>query len=429
VLGSVGVVLAIGTVLVRDSVRDEAIRALGEEVQSLSPETGLATDTPVKTGRFLIAGAGNVAVLTKSQAAYLIPKYAAQIRAGEVVTGTIQVGDEDKWFAARPSGTNTVILSRPARIDLPIAPILAVAGGVGALLAGLVALAISRAVARPVQRVSAASRVLAEGQSPEALPEEGPAEVRALARAFNHMSSELDRARQAERVFLLSVSHELKTPLTAIRGNAEALADGVVSPERAASVIAGESRRLQRLVQDLLDLARLNVRSFSVRRELVDLGAIVEDVVERHRPAAERFGVELVGRAPGDPVASCDHDRLLQVVSNLVENALRCTPAPGTVSIEARDGWIAIDDTGPGLTADDVPKAFDRFYLYDKYGRDRPVGTGLGLAVVRELTSAMGGDISIASQPGKTRFEVHVPVPEPTEVGEPVPVEEPDARV
>ncbi len=426
-LGSVGVVLAIGTVLVRDSVRSEAIRALGEEVQSLSPETGLATDRPVATGRFLIGGGGDVAVLTKSQAAFLIPKYAAQIRAGEVVTGTIRVGDEDKWFAARPSGANTVVLSRPARIDLPIATILAVAGGVGALLAGLVALAISRAVARPVQRVSAASRVLAAGQSPEALPEEGPAEVRALARAFNHMSSELDRARQAERVFLLSVSHELKTPLTAIRGNAEALADGVVSAERAASVIAGESRRLQRLVQDLLDLARLNVRSFSVRRELVDLGAIVEDVVERHRAAAGRFGVELVGRAQGDPVASCDHDRLLQVVSNLVENALRCTPAPGTVSIEARDGWIAIDDTGPGLTADDVPKAFDRFYLYDKYGRDRPVGTGLGLAVVRELTSAMGGDISITSQPGKTRFEVHVPVPEPTDVGEPV--EEPDARV
>lgn len=420
-------VLTIATVLVRHSVRREAIRALGEQVQFFSPETGLAGKPVAPTGQFLIGKGGNVAVLTKTQAAFLIPQYADDIQRGREIRGTIRVGDEEKWFAARPSGSNTVILSRPARIDLPVWPILAVAGGVGALLAGLVALAISRAVARPVKRVSEASLVLASGQNPEPLSERGPAEVRTLASAFNHMSSELDRARQAERAFLLSVSHELKTPLTAIQGNAEALADGVVSPERAANVIGRESRRLQRLVQDLLDLARLNVRSFSVQRDLVDLGAIVEDVVERHRGAAERFGVTLVGSAPADPIATADHDRLLQVVSNLVENALRCTPAPGTVTVEARNGWIAINDTGPGLTSDDIQKAFDRFYLYDKYGRDRPVGTGLGLAVVRELTGAMGGEISITSKPGDTRFEVRLPVPDLSRNDEQSPVEEEDA--
>ena len=420
-LGSVGVVLTVATVLVRDSVRREAIRALGEEVRFFSPETNLGGQL-APTGQFVIGKGGNVAVLTRIQAAFLIPQYASQIRSGEEVNGTVRVGEEEKWFAARPSGKNTVILSRPARTDLPIVPILGIAGGVGALLAGLVALAISRAVLRPVQRVSTASLLLAEGQNPDPLPEVGPAEVRALASAFNHMSSELDRSRQAERAFLLSVSHELKTPLTAIRGHAEALADGVVAPDRAASVIGRESRRLQRLVQDLLDLARLNVRTFSVEHDLVDLHAIVEDVVERHRGAAERFGVRLVGHAPGEPIASGDYDRLLQVVSNLVENALRCTPAPGSVTVHARDGEISVTDTGPGLTEDDIGKAFDRFYLYDKYGRDRPVGTGLGLAVVRELTSAMGGEISITSTPGNTRFEVCLRVPDQIDIGETAPV-------
>jgi two-component system, OmpR family, sensor kinase len=420
-------VLTVATVLVRESVRKEAIRALGEQVQFFSPETVLAGEAVAPTGQFRIGKGGNVALLTKTQAAFLIPEYADEIRRGREIRGTIRVGDEDKWFAARPSGSNTVVLSRPARIDLPIWPILAIAGGVGAFLAGLVALAISRTVSRPVKRVSEASLVLASGQNPEPLSEQGPAEVRTLARAFNHMSSELDRARKAERAFLLSVSHELKTPLTAIHGNAEALADGVVSPERAASVIGRESRRLQRLVQDLLDLARLNVRSFSVQRDLVDLGAIVEDVVERHRGAAERFGVTLAGSAPGDPIATADHDRLLQVVSNLVENALRCTPAPGAVTINAKDGWIAITDTGPGLTPDDIEKAFDRFYLYDKYGRDRPVGTGLGLAVVRELTSAMAGKIQITSKPGDTRFEVFLPIPDLSGNDEQTAVEQEDA--
>jgi two-component system sensor histidine kinase BaeS len=378
---------------------------LEEQAESISSAPGLASKP---AGSFTLAPGGNVALLRSEQAALLLPEYEQAIKDGEHVKGTIVVGGKKRWFAFRPSGPNTIILTRPARIDLPIWPIVGIAGGVGALLAGVVALLISKAVARPVKRVSDAAMMLADARNPGSVPEEGPAEVRALAHAFNHMSSELDRSRQAERAFLLSVSHELKTPLTAIRGNAEALADEIVSPGKAASVIARESRRLQRLVQDLLDLARLNVRSFSVKREFVELGAIVEDVVERHRSAAEGFGVTLSGHAPDESAAMADHDRLLQVVSNLVENALRCTPSPGSVTVEAGDGWIAISDTGPGLSADDMARAFERFYLYDKYGRDRPVGTGLGLAVVRELTTAMGGTISIESRPGATRFEVRL---------------------
>ena len=126
------------------------------------------------------------------------------------------------------------------------------------------ALLLSRAVARPITQVAEASRRLAEGESPDPLPVEGSTELRQLSTAFNELSEELHRAQDAEREFLLTVSHELKTPLTAIRGHAEALADGVISAERAGEVIEREAQRLERLIRDLLDLARLRRRSFDV---------------------------------------------------------------------------------------------------------------------------------------------------------------------
>lgn len=275
---------------------------------------------------------------------------------------------------------------------------------VGGIVAAIAAIAISfwlaRSISRPVRRVADASRALAEGASPEPLPVEGPAELAALARAFDDMAAQLAASRESERAFLLSVSHELKTPLTAIRGYAEGLGDGAFGADEASATILIESRRLERLVQDILDLARMNRREFSVRREPVDLGGVAQEVVRRHEAAAREFGVSL--SAEGDEAwVEADADRVLQLASNLVENALRETPSGGSVTVRSEPGRLLVTDTGPGLAEDDLARAFERFYLYDKAGRDRRVGTGLGLAIVQQLARAMGGEVTIESAPGR----------------------------
>jgi signal transduction histidine kinase len=201
------------------------------------------------------------------------------------------------------------------------------------------------------------------------------------------------------------VSHELKTPLTAIRGYAEGLAEGAFEPGEAARVIATESGRLERLVRDLLDLARMHRAEFSVRSEPVDLAEIAREAARRHEPTARDLGVDL--RAVADEAwVTGDGDRILQIASNLVENALRETPAGGSVTVEAHGTRLKVSDTGPGIPAEDLPHAFERFYLYDKIGRDRLIGSGLGLAIVRQLATAMGGSVEVRSSDAGTTFTV-----------------------
>jgi two-component system sensor histidine kinase BaeS len=150
--------------------------------------------------------------------------------------------------------------------------------------------------------------------------------------------------------------------------------------------------------------------AFTVRREAVDLAAVAADVARRYEATACDAGLTLLLNTEAGGGAVADHDRVLQVVSNLVENAIRCTPAPGTVTIATAPGTITVSDTGRGLTSDDLPRAFERFYLYSRYGTDRPVGTGLGLAIVKELTEAMGGKVSVSSAVGVgTAFTVALP--------------------
>jgi len=251
-----------------------------------------------------------------------------------------------------------------------------------------------------VTRVAEASRSLAEGESPEPLPVEGSTELRQLSTAFNELSEELHRAQDAERAFLLTVSHELKTPLTAIRGHAEALADSVVSPERAGEVIEREAQRLERLIKDLLDLARLRRRSFDVTLRATDLGEVAHEALARHMPQAQDYGVNLVLNADGPAGAIADGGRALQALSNLVENAIRCSSEGGTVAIVATPGRLAVVDDGPGIEPEDLDRAFERFYLWERYGVARPVGSGLGLAIVAELATAMRGRVTVTSTRG-----------------------------
>jgi two-component system sensor histidine kinase BaeS len=317
--------------------------------------------------------------------------------------GTTTYDGKQYIYSYRTIPARGLLLLRPSSAKSaawhPFLGDLLLAALAGAILAAALSFVAARSIVRPVRRVAEASHALAAGETPTPLPVEGASELASLAQAFNEMSSQLAASRESERNFLLSVSHELKTPLTAIRGYAEGLGEGAFTSEEASRTILLEARRLERLVRDLLDLARMNRHEFAVSREPVDLAEVARQAVARHEAAATEFGVPLT--AEGDEAwVEGDADRLLQVASNLVENALRETPPGGTVSLRAELGRLVVSDTGPGLEPDDVPHAFDRFFLYDKYGRERPVGSGLGLAIVKQLTEAMGGTVAVESPSG-----------------------------
>jgi two-component system, OmpR family, sensor kinase len=311
--------------------------------------------------------------------------------------GTVDVAGRSLIYAARRTPTGEIVLIRPANVAFsewrPFMGSLLLAGLGGVLLAVVLSYLLARRLTRPIGELSAATRRLAQGEAGVAVPVHGEDELADLGTSFNEMSDELSRAREAQGRFLESVSHELRTPLTSIRGYAEALEEGAIPPAESARVIGAEADRLDRLVADLLDLARFGRSDFSVAREPVELADVVEQSVERHLPRARDVGVELSGAAPAEAWVLADHDRVLQAVSNLIENALRITPASGSVTVEAGPGQITVRDTGPGLDPADIPRAFERFYLYGRYRSERPVGSGLGLAIVQELMLAMGGTV------------------------------------
>ena len=294
------VMLAVGSALTRRSLDEDARRALTRQVDLIAAQH-VSSPLPRRDseiGRFLATEEERLAILTPEQAELLLPAAATtRLRSSGRASGTVSVRGEPFLYAARLGGGDAIVLLRSARNQsadwTPFLVGLALAAVLGLVLAAGVAFLLARAVARPVTRVAEASKRLADGESPAPLPVEGSTELRQLSTSFNELSEELRHAQDAERAFLLSISHELKTPLTAIRGHAEGLSDGVVAPERAGEVIERETHRLERLIRDLLDLARLRRRSFGVALGPVDLGAIADDAVARHAPQAQLYGVDL----------------------------------------------------------------------------------------------------------------------------------------
>jgi signal transduction histidine kinase len=412
---SVAITLGLGLVLTRRAVEDATLKDLvhqsalivGEERNALSPLTHLPQLRPYlqrQHERYLL----DSAVLSRAAQ--------GELAAGKVATGSVTIDGTAYYFAAEPVGKRAFVLLRPKSLAdtrwTPFVEAIVIAALVGGLLAAAAAWFLARRIVRPVSRVADAARALAGGRQPDPIPPEGAAELATMAGAFNDLADQLARARAAERSFLLSVSHELKTPLTAIAGYAEALRECAVTAEDAAATIGTEAERLGRLVGDLLDLARLNTTGFSVHPTDIDLAEVAEDAVRRYEPQAEAFGVSLTAVSTDAAPATADADRVLQVVSNLVENALRVTPVGGEVRVVAAPGRLQVEDTGPGLARDDCERAFERFHLHSRYGRERPVGTGLGLALVKELTQAMGGSVEVRSEPGRlTVFTVRFPRP------------------
>jgi signal transduction histidine kinase len=294
-----------------------------------------------------------------------------------------------------------------------------VALGVSILLAWLIA----RWVARPLKVLSGAARAVAEGDYTAPPDVHGPSEIEALAASFREMVDRVRAGQQSQRDFVANVSHELKTPLTSIQGFAQAIEDGAAGDAggvlRAARVIHEESDRLRRLVDNLLDLARLDAGQISLAREAVDLNLVIAGVLERLSLEAAQGEVRLRSDLPALPAVIGDGDRLAQVFTNLVDNAIRHSPAGEAVVVRGRlePGWVvvSVDDSGPGIPEAELSRIFERFYRVDKA---RPGGeghgTGLGLAISREIVDAHGGGLTAQSEPGKgSRFLVRLPTPAP----------------
>ena len=415
VLICVALTIGLGIVLTRREVKQSTLRDLAHQVDLIAANQS----SGVPSLRGLQPKIQTILNQSPEHEIFLynrgdLPLWAQKrLARGHPAQGTMSFAEHTQYFAARPGNPGTLILLRQERSLLSgYAWGLLIAAAAGGLLAALAAFLLARRISRPVDRVAAAARSLARGSHPEPVPVEGAAEVATLAIAFNDLATQLRQAQEAERNFLLSVSHELKTPLTAIRGYAEAVEDGAVDAREAAATVAFEARRLERLVRDLLDLARMNRTDFSVHNTEIDLADVADDAVRRYEQQAETFGVELHAITEGAAPAIADADRVLQIVSNLVENALRMTPPGGEVRVVAAPGLLRVEDTGPGLAEADTEHAFERFYLHERYGLERKVGTGLGLAIVKELALAMGGDVDVESRPGKrTVFTVRLGVP------------------
>jgi signal transduction histidine kinase len=296
-------------------------------------------------------------------------------------------------------------------------------GAIALLLSLVVAFAFARWIADPLQNVVTEAGRVPAGQARAVIPR-GPREVQDLARAFNVMTSRVQSSRRSQQDFIANVSHELKTPLTSIQGFAQAILDGTAdTPEalrEAAGVIHTEAGRMHRLALDLLDLARLDAGTADLEMSPVDMAALLQNMGAKFGLQADRAGIDLkVHLAPGLPALVGDGDRLAQVFTNLVDNALKFTPRGGSVTLRAaqdRDELeISVADTGSGIPAEAVPHIFDRFYQADasRQGGERH-GAGLGLAIVHEIVAAHGGRISVRSALERgTAFIVHLPLAGP----------------
>ncbi len=289
---------------------------------------------------------------------------------------------------------------------------------VGLIVASVLAVVGTRSIARPLQQLAKASTDIAEGDYDQRVPVSGPPEMESVANAFNYMAEQVQSTQRAQQDFLANVSHDLKTPLTSIQGYSQAIMDGAAqNPVQAAAIIYEEAARLNRMVLELTDLARLQAGRLSMQTSPIDIGRITASVGQRLSIMAQEKGVALDVDAAPVPEIAGDGDRLAQVIMNLVSNAIKYTPGGGRVRAATRvnDGGVevVVQDNGIGIPPDELPRIFERFYQIDKVrGPER--GTGLGLAIVREIVQAHGGRINVASAgTGKgATFTVWLPSPQ-----------------
>ena len=336
-----------------------------------------------------------------------------------------------------PDNTYLVVASPRPRFPIvnlykdDFLPLIIQSGLIALLLSLAVAFFFARWIADPLQKVVVAARTVPLVEiDPVAL--RGPQEVQELTRAFNSMTARTQASQKSQRDFVANVSHELKTPLTSVQGFAQAILDGTADTEeacqQAAQVIYDESERMRRMVLDLLDLAKLDAGTADMIMSPVIIPALLSSIREKFMPQSQKAGVDIkVEIAPNLPVLSADGDRLAQVFTNLVDNALKFTPSGGLIILRAevlddktisrqigsrREMCISVSDTGEGIPPESREHIFDRFFQADssrKGGLNH--GAGLGLAIVHEIVQAHGGKIGVRSRLGEgTTFEVLLPL-------------------
>jgi signal transduction histidine kinase len=433
------VAAVVGVLLVRRSLLDISTEALSDRADlvatQIAADPAAAGDILAATARALdgqetgvvligpdgaLTGADLVAVRAARQAG------ASGAVGGRSVSGRAMAGGELQLVEARSTTTGGFALVTPAdvagetRRTVEGRLIWAVAAGlVAALLIGLL---IARVVSAPLRRTADLARQMGRGARDVRVPVAGPREVADVSIAVNELADALQHSESRQRDFLASVSHELRTPLAGISGQAQALADGLVGAAEQAEVgglIQGEAARMDRLISDLLDLARLGADRFTLDVQPVDLTALLDEMAQVWRPRCDAAGVPLVLDRPTSPVpARTDPRRLRQVLDGLADNALRVLLPGGPLVLALRTepgvAVLAVRDGGPGLAAEDYPVAFVPGELNRRYRGRRPTGAGLGLALAHGLVQRLGGTISASPAPeGGVAMTIRVPLDPP----------------
>jgi signal transduction histidine kinase len=291
------------------------------------------------------------------------------------------------------------------------------AAGAAALLIGTLLFV---GIMRPLRSLQSAAQQVAAGDLTARVPVRNRDELGTLAESFNQMASGLDHQQQLRQQMVADIAHELRTPISVIQGTLEAMLDGILQPDLAeVRDLHTETRRLSRLVDDLRMLSLADAGQLALVRGPLDLAGLVESVVGRMAPLAETRGVELAAQVerPVPPVDG-DADRLAQVLTNLIDNGLRYTPSGGhvTVSLKHQGGRLrlAVADDGPGIPAEELPYIFERFWRGDRSRSRHSGGSGIGLAIVRQLVELHGGTVEVESRVGQgSTFVVSLPVLSP----------------
>jgi signal transduction histidine kinase len=337
------------------------------------------------------------------------------------------IDGEAQWLfvqqSFRPAATGQspaiIVVARPraafgdaVRILLPSLLVAGlVAGGFALIVAGL----LSRTITRPLRDLVAGARHFARGEYRTRVPVAGPGEVAELGGAFNEMAGEIERARDSEQAFLADISHELRTPLTSIQGFAQAIAEGEAAGEAAppaAKIIQRESRRLIRMVEGLLEVAKLQAGGPELARERVEATSLVKSAVAALEVQAQEAGVTLDVATDGLPTVRGDPDKLAQLFTNLIDNAVKHSPRGASVTVRGarEDGHavVRVRDSGSGLPGGAQTRLFRRFYRGENAQRD---GAGLGLAIAQAIAAAHGGAITARNvNEGGAEFTVRLPL-------------------
>jgi signal transduction histidine kinase len=432
-------------ILTHNAARTQATQQLVTEAQSLSAGTSYTRSLKVlaavrKVLQLEDARIIQITLLGKVPASLPQGLTAGDLRPQDLLAGdTVSGQDGNLVYAAVPitltpserirlgrlerhsvDGQFVIVLTREVGDLGPSWSYFLISGVIALFVAGLVAWQLSRRMSRPLVEAMHATARIASGDLQSRVPQRANdyAESSSLARSINEMAQSLEDGRARERHLLLSVSHDLRTPLTSIRGFAEAITDGAVEDTaQAAEVIIAESRRLERLVGDLLELSKLEAKQLSISVRPTNVAEVVSTTAEGFRPLASKSGIALYVHVPSHPLPPglADPDRLAQILANLMENAL--TFARSSVSVALASGGpsgdpvrqtITVEDDGPGIAAGDLTRVFERFYQAD-HGPNRKFGSGLGLAIVSELAAAMGATVRAESPidaNGGSRLEV-----------------------